>query len=157
MVSGKFEKARDYACRLLSRCGRSEQELAGRLRDKGFEPDVVADVLAHLRSYGFIDDLSLAREWVRQRLDRRPAGRVLLVWELRRRGFESDVVEAALAGFGVEEEYTAALELARRKMERRGPGYMKRLPAFLHSRGFQYETVRRVCCRLSGHCVLCQD
>lgn len=150
MVPGKFEKARDYAYRLLSYRGRSEQELAGRLQVKGFEPDVVADVLAHLRSYGFIDDLALAREWVRQRLEQRPAGRMLLAWELRRRGIGREDVEAVLADFGAEEEYAAALDLARRKVGRSGPGYLKKLPALLQRRGFQYETVRRVCFSISG-------
>lgn len=145
MVPGSFERARDYAYRILSYRGRSESELAQRLQSKEFEPSVVKDVLNHLRAYGYIDDLSLAREWVRQRLANRPMGRILLTHELRRKGIDAGDVELALSGFGNDEELDAALTLARKKIKRQGLGYRDKLPLFLHRRGFSASMVRQVC------------
>jgi len=142
---GGFERARDFAYRLLSYRGRSEAELTQRLQSKEFEPSVVKDVLDHLRAYGYIDDLSLAREWVRQRLAHRPAGRILLIHELRRKGIDAGDVELALNSFGRDEELATALALARKKIQRHGPGYRDKLPMFLQRRGFAISTVRQVC------------
>ena len=145
MEPGSFERARDFAYRLLSYRGRSEAELAQRLQSKGFEPSVVKDVLDHLRAYGYVDDLSLAREWVRQRLAHRPAGRILLAHELHRKGIDAEDVELALSGFGRDEEFAAALTLARKKIQRHGLDYRDKLPMFLQRRGFATSVVRQVC------------
>lgn len=152
MVQGRFEQARDYAYRLLSYRGRSESELAQRLQSKKFEPSVVRDVLEHLRTYGYIDDLSLAREWVRLRLIHRPTGRIILTHEMRRKGINVEDIELALSSFGEVEEFAAALTLARKKIQRQGLKYRHKLPLFLHRRGFSVSMVQQVCHILDSTC-----
>lgn len=152
-MSGRSEQARNYAYRLLSYRGRSESELAHRLQNKDFEPSVVKDVLEHLRACGYINDLSLAREWVRIRLTHRPAGRFLLTYELRRKGINAQDVELALSGFGEDEEIAAALTLARKKIQRQGLKCRCKLPLFLQRRGFSVSIVQQVCHILDSTCL----
>ncbi len=54
------DKALQYAYKLLSYRSRSEKELTRRLRMKGFDEPAIQQVIARLKSGGFVDDRRLA-------------------------------------------------------------------------------------------------
>ena len=84
------------ALRLLARRGRSEAELAARLRQKGFDEEAVTAALARCRQLGYLDDARFARERTRElmRGGRAVGWRVLA--DLRQRGIAETTVLAAV-------------------------------------------------------------
>lgn len=90
------------ALRLLARRGRSEYELAGRLRQKGFSEQTVTAVIARCRQLGYLDDSRFARERARELMrGGRAVGRRLLA-DLRQRGIAETTALAAIEEAGEE-------------------------------------------------------
>jgi regulatory protein len=139
--------ARVAAGDLLSRRAWTCAELATRLRRRGAPPDVAAAVVADLAARGYVDDAAFARHWVATRTAR-GYGAARLRAELRARGVARALVDAALAGLGVDETLERASALARRRLPvlRRtaGPRAASRLRDYLLRRGFAGSVVARV-------------
>lgn len=141
---------RAVALRLLAVRPRSTQELADRLRVKGFAPARVAEVLRELTEHGLLDDAQVALALIESALRRKPVGRKALLWKLRRLKIPAAVAEAALARAAphAEEQVRAraAAEAKLTKLRQRQPGISwsaleSRLGRFLLSRGFSSEVV----------------
>lgn len=143
-------KAREAALSLLSVRARSIAELDRRLREKGFDAELVESTLARLREHGMLDDAAFAESFVRDRVRLKPRGRRSMQQELRRKG-----VDPALAGDAISEvmegESTSELELARRAAARWRPragedpqSARRRLFGFLARRGFGGDVSRTV-------------
>lgn len=142
-------RARNNAYSLLRQRPRSEFEIRERLKSKGYDGPLVEVVVGDLKRSGDIDDAKFAWLWVESRMHANPAGDVVLRHELKAKGVEDTIVEAALADKAKNyDEYEVALGMASgrferlKKLDRRKAS--KRLYDFLMRRGFKYETVRRV-------------
>lgn len=84
------------ALRLLARRGRSEAELVGKLRQKGFGEDAITAVLSRCRQLGYLDDARFARERARELMrGGRAVGRRVLV-DLQQRGVAEPTALAAV-------------------------------------------------------------
>nr|CRL77168.1 recombination regulator RecX [Mycolicibacterium malmesburyense] len=83
--------------RLLTARARTRAELAGQLAKRGYPDDVSDQVLDRLEQVGLIDDAGFAEQWVRSRRANAGKGRRALIAELRTKGVDSEVIEAALA------------------------------------------------------------
>jgi regulatory protein len=90
-------RATDAALSLLSSRARARQELADRLRRKGFDAAAVDHALERVERLGLIDDRSFAESWVRDRLRLRPRGTRALVAELTGKGVAAAVARSAVA------------------------------------------------------------
>lgn len=116
-------KVRERALRLLDQRSRSRHELRERLLDPhrvkegedGPAPDLVDDVLDSLTRSGLIDDEAFAREWVRQRFERRGKSSSVLRRELQNKGVSAAERESALQQIDESDERELARELARKK------------------------------------------
>lgn len=151
-------RARDAALSLLAHRARSREELRRRLERKDFTEPVIDNVLAWLEERDYVDDPAFAEAFIRDRLRLRPRGRLGLLQELRRKGVDNDVAEAAIERVMSQEEVTdselalrAAESWARknrsglRKAARSKEGRLKarrRLYAHLARRGFVGDAVR---------------
>ncbi|MGE2718589.1 recombination regulator RecX [Mycolicibacterium celeriflavum] len=91
------EQARDVCLRLLTVRARTRAELAGQLAKRGYPDDVSEDVLDRLEQVGLVDDADFAEQWVRSRRANAGKGRRALIAELRTKGVDSEVIEAAMA------------------------------------------------------------
>lgn len=137
------------AYRLLSVRTHSEHELAVKLRRKGLDAEVIIEVISMLREYGMIDDADYAGGYIMRRIKRKPVGRALIVQELKQKGIAGDIIESQITGIDPETEYKTALALARKKMDGQGGEFAyPRIASFLWRRGFDGETIARVCRRL---------
>lgn len=143
-------KARESALNLLSFRARSASELRRRLRQKGFEAEVVDACVAHLVERGMVDDSSFAEMFVRDRVRFRPRGARRLVQELRAKGVDfetaSDAIEEVMGREDVS-ELDLAREVASKWPRRVGEDPQRarrRLYGFLVRRGFGGETLRQV-------------
>jgi regulatory protein len=143
--------AREAALRLLERTRRPRSDLERRLRDRGFAPATVQEVLERLAGVGLVDDVEYARAWLAGRWGRRPSGWRRLEQELRARGIAAGDITVARSR--LEEEQGGADEVtAARKViaqaERRYHGLdartrRQRLYALLVRRGFDGETIEQ--------------
>jgi regulatory protein len=143
------EAAREAALKLLERTRRTRSDLTWRLRDRGFAPATIEEVMARLAAVGLVDDVEYARAFLSGRWGRRPAGWRKLEQDLFRRGISA---VDALAGRALVERETGGTDevaMARRtleQVERRyaaldPPVRRQRLYALLVRRGFRRETI----------------
>lgn len=162
-------EARDAALNLLSYRARSVAEMEGRLRKKGFEETVIADVVAWLLELGYLNDRDFARQFLDERLRRRPRGPFALIRETQKRGVDRSLAEEVLADLMSErgiDEADLARDTARRWLSRQ-PGRVarlleeggsgddvlkarRRLYSHLERKGFRREVVRGVLEQVGG-------
>jgi regulatory protein len=146
--SEEVRQAREAALNLLGFRSRSSRELETRLRQKGYEDDIIADVISGLERVDLVNDERFAGEWVRSRMASRPMGKRALSWELRRKGISNETIGGALEDVGEQDEYDAALSLAESRAAK-GPDIdlkaeRRRVAGLLQRRGFDWDTVNRV-------------
>lgn len=118
-----LSRIRERALLLLDSRSRSRQELRDRLVKAEFEPELVDEVLDSFRRNGLVDDLAFAREWVRQRFERRGKSAAMLDVELQRKGVGDADRAEALSVIEREDEREVARGLAVKKARQ-----VKRVP-----------------------------
>ena len=146
-----LRRAKEDAFRLLSFRGRSEKEIEDRLRRKGYEEDLIAQVIASLRGNGYVDDVQFAQNWVAAR--GRTRGRRALAHELRQKGITGELAAETLQETRDDAvELAAARAAAIKKVGERPADHSReaqaRLAAFLQRRGFGWDVVRPVLAEL---------
>ena len=144
--------ARDAALRLLAVRERSAVELRARLRQKGFDADVIVSVIDRLQETNLQDDTRFGAQFVEAATRRGMAGRRIQM-ELRARGLSKE--EAAQAATeDPEAEMARARDLAERKAAPMGDVPMeirvRRLMAMLARKGFDPDTCRIVAKEAAG-------
>jgi len=153
--AGSEEAAKEAALRILERGPRTEREIQGRLRERGYNDDAVERAIERLRRVSLLDDRAFVRSFLRTELFKAPQGKRLLVLKLRRRGVP-DALIGELDGFLdqdpdlssrslASEEGRAALgfaQLRRRYARLEGEAYRRRMQAALQRRGFDWDTIR---------------
>ena len=142
-----LRRAKEDAFRLLSFRGRSEKEIEDRLRRKGYEEDIITNVVDSLRGNGYVDDAQFAQSWVAARGGTR--GRRALAHELRQKGITGELAAETLQEARDDTgEIAAARAAAIKKVGERPADRSReaqaRLAAFLQRRGFGWDTVRPV-------------
>jgi regulatory protein len=133
-------EARAVVLRKLSAQARTRHELGQALRAKDVPPEIADQVLDRMEDVGLVDDAAFAQDWVDSRQQRRGLSRRALNRELKHRGVSQDQIDDALSGVGSAQEYSAALELARRRHRSMGElprdVARRRLAGALARRGF---------------------
>lgn len=111
--------ARASCLRLLERGPRTRAELAAALAKKGVPDDAAEQVLSRFTEVGMIDDALFASLWVASRHRGRGLASRALSQELRRKGVDGEVAQAALEELDPEQELATA---------RAGPAQAHRYP-----------------------------
>lgn len=142
---GDVDLAYQRAARYLGVRPRSESEMTTYLAEKGYAEEIAAEVIARLRSHGYVDDAAFARFWVDNRTRFRPRGTRALRYELRRKGLDNPTIDEALEEQDEDAAAWAAAEpKAARWAELPREEFDKKLIGFLARRGFNYGICRRV-------------
>jgi regulatory protein len=124
------------ALRYLARRDRSEAHIKAYLGKVGASPSHIRTVLARLRGLGYVDDRAFAQRWARDRIARKPMGRLRLEAELQAQGLDERIVANTVEAIYAElSERTMALQLLRTRAV---------TPAFLRRRGFSEDTIESV-------------
>ena len=136
----------ERALGLLAVRPRSRRELEGRLRQAGFHPKEVDDVLERLQRVGLIDDEAFARAVAEQVFGVRRSGERAVRAALAAKGVAADTTASVIGELGGDEE-ARALDLARSRLTRlRGvppERAFARLAGLLGRRGYSPGTARR--------------
>ncbi|WP_203929397.1 regulatory protein RecX [Virgisporangium ochraceum] len=115
--------ARDQCIRLLAVRPRTRSELDTALRRRGYDDDVISEILDRYSDVGIIDDEAFARAWVTSRHHSKGLAKRALAGELRRKGVSDDDLGAALDEVDDDSEVETARTLVDRRLrvERRRP------------------------------------
>ena len=135
------EKAKQRAFRLLAMRPRSEKELRAKLKEKGFDESVVAEVAARLRELNYLDDESFARQWARNLAVNKLFGNRRIEAGLMEKGIPQPLIRQVLTEVRKELAEREAIILLIRKKVDNGAGKMddrekRRLAQSLMGKGF---------------------
>lgn len=126
----------------------TKNEMEQRLARAGFSTKAIETTIEELIHSGHIRDRKYAENWIVRRQKSNPRGKTLLKNELINKGIDRETVEHVLANVEAEDETTAALQIAQKRVKqyKRLPIHVakRRLHGFLARRGFGSETVRHV-------------
>jgi regulatory protein len=141
-------RALDLAGKALSSRDRTVAEMRAHLERKRVDPGTIDAAIAELGAAGHLDDERFARHFTDEKRSLSRWGSERIAHDLARRGIPRELVDAALADLGAENELEAARELL---VERFGDGLgtdrdRDRAWRLLVRRGYQpelaYEAVR---------------
>ncbi|MET9912568.1 recombination regulator RecX [Streptomyces sp. NPDC006476] len=110
------ERARAICLRLLTGTPRTRKQLADALRKREIPDEAVEEVLSRFEEVGLINDSAFADAWVESRHHGRGLARRALAQELRTKGVDSALIDAAVAQLDSEQEEETARELVARKL-----------------------------------------
>lgn len=109
------ERAREIALRLLTHAPRSVAQLREGLISRDVTPEIADEVVTRYLEVGLLDDLALASTIARTRHAERGSAPRAIAVELRRKGFDEDVIAQALSQIDRDSEHEAAARLAAKK------------------------------------------
>jgi regulatory protein len=138
------EKAFQSALHFLGFRNRTEYEIKINLSGKGFEEKEIRQVIDNLKTLGYLNEETFAREWVESRSTSKPRGRRLLEYELQQKKISPEKIDQAL--LSLPDEFTLALKAARKVIHRyekmECSDFDKKVTGFLYRRGFDFEISR---------------
>ncbi|WP_456400814.1 regulatory protein RecX [Mesoaciditoga sp.] len=134
-------RARNYALRLLKVRLRSKRELFGRLKQKGYSPNVIEEVIHELESANLIDDKRFATFFASDQLEFHVKGQKYIRYKLMMLGVESDIIEEALKDAF---ENADLSEIFHRFVRSHGFKSEKEVSELLIRRGFDPQTVHQI-------------
>jgi regulatory protein len=139
-------RAKESALRGLASRARSRAEIRRALERKGYESDVVEEVLGELEHLDLVDDRRFSRAWVEARTHGRPMGARRIAHELRQKGVSPDLIEVALEERTAPEGELALALIAGRQTVKRlrseeSRVARRKLAAALGRRGFSWSVI----------------
>src|SRR5437763_13742343 len=112
---GDERRAFELATRAIGQRERSEWELRRFLAQRRIDAEAIDAAVAAFSDAGLVDDAGYAVRFTEDRRQLDGWGRERIARELARRGIERELIEAALASAGVDDELAAAVELLDRR------------------------------------------
>ena len=139
------EKAKDSAYRLISLRPRSTAEIQRSLSKKGYDPEVIEQVVNRLNELNYLNDESFAQYWVEQRDTFKPRSHMALRQELMQKGIDRSIIdEALIASDETASARTVAEKKARQLARYPEDEFKKKLGQFLQRRGFHYALIKEI-------------
>ena len=141
-AADRYRRCLNAAIRYIGYRPRSEFEVRQRLRQRGFEDDMLEKVVTDLKEQGLIDDTSFARFWKENRQDFSPRSRWLTGAELQRKGIDRELIDRVVSEVDDNDAaYRAALHKSRHLPSSDYQLFRRRLGEHLKRRGFTYEVI----------------
>jgi regulatory protein len=146
----RVAKAKARALDYLAHKPRTETEVRRKLRENAYTEPVIASVVERLHELRYLDDARYAEQYVERRFASKGYGPVRIRQELRKRGIDRHLAEAAVDDFFADQR---TLPTAREKAEKRWPRIAReddprkrrdKLYRYLKRRGYTYDTIRVV-------------
>jgi len=140
------------AFRYLGRRQHSTSELRIKLKQKGYETELINEVLDDLKNKNYLDDTEFAKMFVEEKIKLKLWTEQKLRSELIKRGIKSEIISDVLRNIISEEDklnnvITVASKkydtLKNRKLDK--DLIKKKLITFLNSRGYDYAVIKEVC------------
>ena len=146
---GEEKRGKEIALKSLSRRERSEKEIRSRLKIKGIGEKAEDNIIKNLKKYEYLNDREFARRFVNNFMNKKPSGRKLVSFELRKRGISEQIIEEELDSFFSKiDEKELAYRALKKKLKSLTNfsinGRKKKVSDFLFRRGFSWEIIDEV-------------
>lgn len=140
-----LKRAKLRAMHLLTDMARTESGLREKLRQGLYPEDIVEEALAYVRSFGYLNDLRYAENFIESRRDRKSKKEIYAL--LCNKGVPQEQIEEAFASCYPEEGEGDAI---RRIIEKKRVDFshasweeVRKLCGYLSRKGFRYEDINR--------------
>ncbi len=137
------KRAKLRAMHLLNAMGRTEAQLREKLKQGGYPEDIIDEAVAYVKSFGYVDDLNYARNFIEGRKEKKSKREIQML--LKGKGISDGDVERAMEECYAKED---SLQAIQKLMEKRHyvpeeASYEERqkLMAYLMRKGFSYDDV----------------
>ena len=141
-------RAKKRAMNLLQKREYTSADLRGKLREGEYPDACIGEAIAYVESYGYVDDLRYAKDFISYNLDRK--SRVRIEQDLMRKGIRKDTIRNLFEELEEEGAKQDEAAMIRRLLEKKkydaktADGREKqRMYAFLYRKGFHSEAINR--------------
>lgn len=126
---------------------RTVEQVRKKMIEKGYTAEEAVLAVEFLEEFGYLNDRVFARMFIRDYIQRKPAGRQKIADELRKRGVQPfDIDDALTEAFPEDETLSLARQAAEKKIRSlasRAPEKRKQaLVQYLQRQGFSWEVIR---------------
>ena len=135
--------AMSFALKLLGLRSHSREELERKLLKKGYTTESIEPVMEKLTKKGVLNDRMFSMELIRSKSRQKPAGKIKMRAELRKRGVSDTIIDELL------KEYESGALCQRAAEKKFGSLHgvtetekKKKLEIFLHNRGFEWQEIQ---------------
>lgn len=141
-----LKRAKLRAMHLLTDMGRTEEQLRTKLKRGGYPDDIVKEVIAYVKSFGYINDAAYARSFIDSRKDKKSKREIYAA--LAEKGIARDEIDEAMEEcYGYEDARHAIMTLLAKKHydpETADHVQTRKILDYLTRKGFRYEDIRQV-------------
>lgn len=133
------EIAQNKAISYISKYQKTEKELKDYLIKKGFDEEIVLEVIKKLKEYSFVDDDIYAKNFIKSKSKK--SGKRKLSFELKKRGIDENLINENIKEYADDSE--TILPLCEKYLKNKPRDYKTKQKAyrFLSSRGFVSEDI----------------
>jgi len=141
------DRANNYAIKLLSYRWRSEKEIIDKMKEKGYEIDMIDSTIDYLYRQNLLNDKRFAETLARDKINLNKWGSYRIKQDLYMKGISKDIIDEVLEEY-CDDEYERAMKLAKKKItsykkDDKNAIYRK-LGGFLQRKGYSYDCVSRI-------------
>ncbi len=142
----KLEQAKSIALKFVAVRMRTQLEVEQQLQKKGYDADIIAETVAFLREYQYLDDEAYCRCWIHDRVEFHPCGRQKMFFDLAKKVTDRQLVRLSLENyFPAEVELELAVSAAHKKLAGGSKAVSReQLSRFLYGRGYGGEIINQV-------------
>ncbi|MBI5894201.1 MAG: RecX family transcriptional regulator [Deltaproteobacteria bacterium] len=134
-----FKNAKNIALKFLAYSPKSQKALEDKLKNKGFDKDIIDKVLDNLKEFGFVDDKVFAVQWARANIKNKLWGRNRVKSGLIEKGISKEIIEGAIKEIEQEISSEEVIKKAFEKwLKRQGQGARVRDKEKIKARAFRH-------------------
>lgn len=142
----RFLKGKKKAMALLSHKDRTKWELTDKMKQAGFDEEVIEDAIAYVESFHYVDDLRYAIRYAEIYSDSRSIKRIRQ--DLEKRHVPEEYIETALEGIHMDDSRALQKALEKLLKGREAAGDFsyeekQKIAAKLYRKGFRTEDIFR--------------
>ncbi len=139
---------------------RTKKQTISRLREKGFDDDEIKLAIDFLAEFNLIDDIKYAENFIKEYINRKPAGESKVRAELFKKGIDKFTIDDAMEKcYPKQDSYLLAMRAAEKKMrsfvnrvnksdkvksDKDEAKERNSLVAYLRRQGFDWDIIKRV-------------
>ncbi len=137
----------NYGIFVLSKYAKSEYELRLKMKNKGFEPDLIDNAIRTLKEKKYLDDERYCQMFINDKINISKHGLRKIKEALYYKGIDKEIIEEKIKNISQESEEERAYILGEKKLinikEADNRKKFAKLSNYLIGRGFEYETVNK--------------
>lgn len=140
-LQSERQSATDKAFAYAIKYFKPEKKVREHLKEKGYLPSLIDEIISKLKDYGYVDDEKYATTYVSINAERKGVNRIKV--DLLNAGISPSIVSMALEE--LDDQYKACLKYAQKYANNHNPLDKNKLMRHLYSKGFSFEDIKRAC------------